>query len=73
MKTLQQLGEMGIVHRDVRPDNIMCDLISGGPAVLIDFGFACDATQGKAGLDYSGTISFASDSVRGMEREGKAG
>ena len=68
---LDELHELGYVHRDVRPYNIMVDMGSREPGVeqpaewkLIDFGFCVE--MGKTGevvASYGGTVTCASQSV----------
>jgi len=54
---LDRAHKVGVVHRDVRPDNMM---VFKGQAYLVDWGYAV-----KIGFKgtYSGTFHFASDAV----------
>ena len=55
--TIEHLGKQGIVHADIRPDNIMIDGDTGGVKV-VDFGVAVEAGQ-KAGKQpvFAGSVS----------------
>ena len=49
LKGLAHLEEKGVVHTDIRPDNIMCDSETGA-VKIVDFGLAYEAgepTQGR--------------------------
>lgn len=55
---LHALHEQGIVHRDVKPANIVLDRL--GHPLLVDFGIACDPTSDRLACDAitSGTLRF---------------
>lgn len=51
----------GVVHRDIRPENIMVN--SNGEARLIDWGAAYMANGGSGSTEFIGTFRYASDAV----------
>jgi serine/threonine protein kinase len=60
LEALKVLHDLGLVHRDVKPGNILID--DGGAVRLTDFGLARRWEQGEArsggGEGYSGTIDY---------------
>jgi RIO-like serine/threonine protein kinase len=56
---LQGAHKVGIIHRDVRPDNIMQDM--QGHVRLIDWGFA--SSKGDTNVPFQGTFRYASQEV----------
>ena len=44
LQGLVHLEKEGIIHNDIRPDNIMCDAVTGN-VKIIDFGIAFDARE----------------------------
>ncbi|KAF6030112.1 unc-22 [Bugula neritina] len=38
---LQSMHELGIVHLDIKPENILCETSRSTSVKLIDFGLAC--------------------------------
>ncbi len=60
-EVLRYLGQAGVVHRDVKPGNIMLD--KAGRVVLIDLGFASgsnDAPEQVASDSAVGTVAYLS-------------
>jgi hypothetical protein len=60
VRSLQQAHTAGVVHRDLRPDNVMED--SYGRACLIDWGFAY-VIESPEIPPFQGTFRYASDEV----------
>lgn len=58
---LRAAHKAGVVHRDVRPDNIMQD--SEGRISLIDWGFAHRKTPTATIPEFQGTFQYASEEV----------
>jgi len=59
METLQKLWEVGIVHRDISPKNVMVSKSRPHKLILIDFGLA-------SFLDWKG---MERSSVRGIQKQ----
>jgi serine/threonine-protein kinase len=63
-RTLGHLADRGVVHRDVKPGNIM--LTPAGGVKLLDLGFAAAAGQEEGGDTTSGTAHYmAPEQARG--------
>jgi len=67
---LGHIHEVGIVHRDVKPANVMVE--PGGRIMLTDFGIAqsLDATSLTATGQVIGTVTYIAPEVRRGERAG---
>jgi serine/threonine protein kinase len=60
LKVLSQLHSLGIIHRDVKPENIFFD--GGGSLVLGDFGLAIRAPE--RATSRVGTLDYMAPEVR---------
>lgn len=58
---LRYIHKQGIVHRDVKPDNVLLD--SEGHVHLADFNVASDLTPGKPLTSKSGTLAYLAPEV----------
>lgn len=66
---LAAIHAVGLVHRDVSPDNILLPGDNPAAAKIIDFGVAREMRNGatpRDGLDFAGKFSFASPEQLGM-------
>lgn len=51
---LQEAHNQGVIHRDLKPGNVMVD--ARGEPVVMDFGLACQLREGSERLTHSGVI-----------------
>jgi serine/threonine-protein kinase len=67
---LEAIHEAGLVHRDVKPENLM--MTRSGRVVLMDFGIAKGLEEGKTGT-ISGTPAYMSpEQARGEDLDARA-
>mmetsp|Transcript_63167 Transcript_63167/g.105064 ORF Transcript_63167/g.105064 Transcript_63167/m.105064 type:complete len:444 (+) Transcript_63167:118-1449(+) len=61
---VHHLHAQQVIHRDVKLENVLCDLSSWPPAVkLCDFGHSCRFAESKAELKFLGTPGYAAPEV----------
>jgi serine/threonine protein kinase len=61
---LQTLHDLGLVHRDVKPENVM--ISQKGRVVLIDFNAARQVTPEKKDTEVLGTVGYAAPEQMGV-------
>uniref|UniRef100_A0A7S4VIG3 Protein kinase domain-containing protein n=1 Tax=Alexandrium monilatum TaxID=311494 RepID=A0A7S4VIG3_9DINO len=69
MSALAHMHHLGIVHRDVKPQNVL--MAANGRAMLADFGLACRLSDAREMQRHCGTPSFAAPEVLRGERYGQ--
>ena len=60
---IREMHKVGVVHSDIKPDNILYDIVTGA-TIVADFGLAkVMDTDGKVGEPHGGTIGFMAPEV----------
>lgn len=68
LRALAFLHSHGIVHRDVKPENIMFEEQGGEAVKLIDFGFSCFRGSEDARRQMCGTVQYVAPEI--LQRKG---
>jgi len=63
LDALHHIHAKGIVHRDVKPENLVFENAEGGTLKLIDFGLTARVKAGQALTDPFGTLQYAAPEV----------
>ncbi|CAD8126580.1 unnamed protein product [Paramecium sonneborni] len=68
LEILKQVHQMNLVHRDIKPTNLMVKSLEEPQIYLIDFGIAKEQNQNELGLEVEGTFLYDPISVHKRQK-----